>query len=93
MNASTFDRCAWKRELWGVEFRGVDRKKMLLGSLWHSVRPTPYYDEPAHALLFMTRSAARAWCRNQMNISKGRTDYYGQWKFRAIKVVETVRPA
>ena len=91
--ASLTERCAWKRELWGVELRGADRTKILIGSLWHAVQPTPYHDEPPHALLFRTRSVARAWCRDQMNKNKGRTDCCGQWRFRAIKVIETVRPA
>lgn len=83
---------SWNRLLWGVEFSGPGRDKpMLLGSLWHGVKPTPYHDEPTHALLFRTRSVARAWCRCQMNVYRGRTDCCARWRFKPVRVRETVR--
>lgn len=83
----------WKRELWGVQFKGYqeDSEPMLLGSLWHSVKPTPYHDEPTHALLFRTRSVARSWCRDQQRKYDGRHDCCGKWLFKPVRIIETVR--
>lgn len=86
------DRTTWDRQLWGVIFRGVDRSDMLIGRLWHEQMPTPYDGEPTRPLLFATRQAARDWCTREMEKYKGRSDCCADWRFRPVRVRETVRP-
>ena len=63
---------------------------MLIGSLWLS--PTSSYaGEPTRALLFCTRKAARAYCRMEHAKYAGRTDICTAWRFRPVRVRETVR--
>ena len=81
----------WNRHLWGVEFTGSDHHSMILGSLWRKEKAVPYPDEPTRALLFCTRSAARKWCHEQMEIYSGRSDCCADWKYRPIRVSEIVR--
>lgn len=72
-----------------------DDKPMLIGSQWHVIERNRdhYYGEPTRAMVFQSRSAARAWCRDQMRQYLGREDCCGLWRFRPVRVVETVRPA
>ncbi len=85
----------WRRKLWGVEFRGSikDDKPMLLGSLWHQLECNRdhYYGEPTRALVFSTREAARAWCRDQMRRYHGSNNVCAAWKFRPVRVLEKVQ--
>lgn len=86
----------WRKKLWGVEFKGSidDDKPMLLGSAWHALgRSVKYAGEPTRALLFETREDVRAWCREQRQKNAGRADCCGQWRFRPVKVIETVQLA
>ena len=78
--------------MWGVLFTGGDAKPLLLGSLWNEVcRKGPIYDgEPTRALVFQTRESARNWCHEQMDKYKDRNDLLAQWKFRPVRVIETV---
>lgn len=79
-----------------MEFKGSieDDKPMLLGSTWHELgRVVKYMGEPTRALLFQTREDARAWCRDKMRRYAGRSDCCGQWRFRPVRVIETVRKA
>jgi hypothetical protein len=85
----------WKKQLWGVEFKGSinDDDPMLLGRLWHEYASPGFRDEPTRALLFKTREAAREWCRRQLDKNKDRTDCCALWRFRPVRVIETVRKA
>ena len=82
----------WRRLLWGVEFSsGGTERPLLIGESWHSnVRPESYPGEPTRALLFTTRSAARAWCARKLATYAGQTDSRALWRFRPIRVRETV---
>ena len=83
----------WKRLLWGVAIFSsrADRKPILLGSLWNKEpNPTPYLGEPPHPLLFCTRSHAREWCRLTHAGYAGRNDCCADWRFRPVRVRETV---
>jgi len=83
----------WHEKLWGIEFRSsADGEKMLLGSIWHGTKIISYDGEPTRALVFCTRKAARAWCRNKMNAYKGQEGVCRKWRFRPIRVIETVTP-
>ena len=83
----------WDRKLWAVEFTGRNGAKMLIGSLWHGETMTrSYYDgEPARALLFQSRSAAREWCKAEEAKYDGRNDCCADWRFRPVRVRETVK--
>lgn len=83
---------AWTRLLWGVESCGrVGEKPFLIGSAWVIPRPmSQYKGEPTRALLFMTRQQARDWCRAQMASYAGRGDVCSLWRFKAVRVRESV---
>ena len=83
----------WVKNLWGVEFTGSmpGDTPTLLGQAWMNPRPKSQYDgEPTRAMLFCTRKQARAWCRVKMAEYAGRDDCCGKWKFRPVRVAETV---
>lgn len=82
---------SWNRLLWGVELSSPLSKPKLIGSLWHGQTPYPYPDEPTRALLFCTRKAAREWCRAEMAKCAWRCDYCSDWRFRPVRVRETVK--
>lgn len=91
-------RDKWRKVLWGVEFKGSidDDAPMLLWGLWHDTvrRGREFYDdEPTRALLFQTRRAARAWCKEEMKKYAGRNDCCALWRYRPVRVIETVRRA
>ncbi len=67
---------------------------MLLGSLWHEqvlFRGKFYAGEPARALLFQTRETARIWCQEEASKFLDRNDCCAKWRFRPVRVTETVR--
>ena len=78
--------------MWGVEMTGGRMEKpILLGLAWHDHTIQPRYaGEPVRALLFCTREQARAWCRAKMQQYAGRGDVCEGWKFRPVRVTETV---
>jgi hypothetical protein len=82
----------WNRVLWGVLF--TDKSEcFLLGVSWYGpVRPQ-YPGEPTRALLFTTRSAAQAWCREQQTKYASCRDELRQWRFHPVRVIEEVRHA
>lgn len=84
---------AWRKELWAVEFTESikDDSPMLLGRGWYAAEPIFYPGEPSRALLFTTRTEARKWCRSQLLKYAGRTDCCADWRFRPVRVVETVK--
>jgi len=84
----------WNRKLWGVEFTSNNGRKLLLGSLWYHefTHLRKYYDqEPTRALLFCTRKAAREWCKKEQAKYAHRTDCCADWRFRPVRVRETVK--
>lgn len=85
---------SWDRQLWGVEFSSsFDPERLLLGEGWHDWRrPPSYAGEPTGVLLFTTRRTARVWCESKAAEYAGRTDSCASWRFRPIRVRETVRP-
>lgn len=84
------------RLLWGVTFVGGSvhpegNAPTLLGDGWLTVLPQPHYDgEPTRTLVFLTRAQARAWCATQYAKYRGREDWCGRWRFRTVRVRETV---
>lgn len=85
----------WKRHLWGVEFFSVGdmpRDRLyIIGTSWHGSRPAEYTGEPTRPLLFTTQAAARAWCAAKRASYAERTDRCAAWRFRPIRVLETVQ--
>ena len=85
----------WRKTLWAIEFRGSMKNDppMMLGQMWHELgRFVKYAGEPTRALLFQTREDARAYCAQQRAKNKDRTDCCKEWRFRPVRVVETVKP-
>lgn len=86
----------WNRLLWGVQFTGSikDDAPMLIGDLWATdLGGTPHFGEPTRALLFCTRSQARAWCAETMRKwrdGQQRDDIVSRWMVRPVRVRETV---
>ncbi len=89
-------RLEWRRIRWGILLYGADRKPTMIGALWDGrvkERAEFYEGEPARALLFMTRLQARKWCAAERAKYKSRSDFVSLWRFRPVRVVETVRTA
>ncbi len=80
----------WNRLLWAIEFSSPRERPMLIGRTW-DYGPKHHADEPSRALLFTTRRAARGWCAREHAQYAGRTDYCADWRFRPVRVRETVR--
>ena len=72
----------WNRKLWGVEFRSKG-EPFLIGTVWHNLREELYPGEPMRPLLFLTRRAARDWCR--ANAAR-----YADGKLKSVRVFEKV---
>ena len=85
----------WDRTLWGVVLTSGLEDKTIISEAWHVERfkRSAYPSEPPRALLFMSRSAARAWCRDQNEEYRGRADSLAKWSFTPVKVRESVRIA
>lgn len=85
---------SWNNKLWGVEFL-TRVGPVLIGSLWESSikRADVYPGEPRRALLFCTREQARAWCakQNAKYADRNKQDVCHSWRFRPVRVRETVR--
>jgi hypothetical protein len=90
------NRLKRERLLWGAVFIGAsihaeDNAPILLSDGWLDTWPKPQYDgEPTRALVFMTRVQARAWCASQQAKYRKRSDCYAKWRFRPVRVRETV---
>lgn len=82
----------WNRKLWGVEYFSKGKSSHLISSTWGGQAGT-YPEEPTRALLFNTRRQARAWCKTRNQWSKSRKDRCATWRFRPVRVIETVRKA
>ena len=76
----------WNRELWGVTLYTDGEELSLLGTAWHHVRAGDYPGEVCRCLLFVTRKQALAWCVAEMAKRKS------CWRFRPVRVRETVKP-
>ena len=81
----------WRKLLWAVETYSPLSRPHLIGRLWHDSTPKPYDGEPTRALLFCTRKDARAYCRAEHDKYRGRQDCCADWRFRPVRVLETVR--
>ena len=81
----------WNRKQWGIETELDKGRAVLIGAGWHSARPAQYSGEPTRCLLFTTRAAARAWCKAKMATYAHREDSCAKWKFRPVRVIESVR--
>lgn len=83
---------SWDRFLWGVEFTGSIKadKPILIGSSWMGTIPEHYDGEPSRPILFCTREKAREWCRSKMDEYKDGADVCAEWRFRVVRVRETV---
>ena len=84
----------WDRLLWGVEFTNDHTltAPILIGTAWLDppLRPDDYPSESTRALLFRTREPARAWCDVRNERYSKRTDSCAGWRFRPVRVRETV---
>lgn len=87
----------WDRLLWGIQMQGSDARDrpMLLGEAWTDLeaRPGPGFGEPSRALLFTTRALARKFCNAQHAKYAGRDDCCAKWRFKPVRVRETVQVA
>jgi hypothetical protein len=88
----------WRIAQWGVALTtGRSRRPVLLGcgwlEDWADRYQRAYPGEPLRVLLFTRRAQARAWCRVQQAryASRPRGDICRAWRFRPVRVVETVR--
>jgi hypothetical protein len=81
----------WDRRLWAVRHSAPLTRPRLLGDAWDDGcwRGVERYEgEPRHCLLFRTRAAARKWCQNErMKVGPSCQD----WRFQAVRVIESVR--
>jgi hypothetical protein len=83
----------WDRTLWGIEFSSGREKVALIGGAWHDAMiDSRFKGEPTRALLFTTRAHARAWCIERMERYNLRPYACAKWRFRPVRVRETVRP-
>ena len=81
----------WDNLRWAVDFCGVNGRHMI-GSTWTGNEACAHDDEPARALLFCSRSKARAWVAGQNAELKARNDWWGRKNhYRVVRVRETVR--
>lgn len=85
----------WRRAFWGVMFVTRQDKPHLIGSLFDNDERTCTRrpSEPTRALLFCTRRQAREWCRarNAEYASRRPGDICRNWRFRVVRVIETVK--
>lgn len=85
----------WSRQLCGVTLRSWNGRAMLLGASWLDEyrKRGQYPGEPRAALLWCSRSHARAWVRNKMEWVRARPagDVCREWRFTVVRVTETVR--
>jgi hypothetical protein len=81
----------WNRKMWGVTMKSPLSPLSLLGRAWIRGEKPNYEGEPSRTLVFQTRRQAREYCRAENTWCKARTDCCHEWKFRAVRVRETVR--
>lgn len=84
----------WDRKLWGVWFSAPRTKGegLLISDLWANYRPVVRAEEPTRALLFINRKAAREWCKKELaKYANSDTKDWKDWKFKAVRVRETVK--
>lgn len=87
----------WDRKLWGVSFSGTLGESILIDETWDQYRAgeVGIPGEPIRALLFITRTAARDWCKAKMQRYKERNDRCEEtgctkWRFKPVRVRELV---
>ncbi len=77
----------WNRKLWAVECSAERCETVIIGKAWHIIKDGDYPGEPTKCLLFVTRKDARQWC---MEATKKHSKHSPHWRFRAVRVRETV---
>jgi len=82
---------SWDRKLWGVLFTSKDSSPTLIGNAWSDPFNSRYEGEPSRVLLFTTRRSAQEWCKEKRAQYKDRPDSCRYWKFRPVRVRETVK--
>ena len=82
----------WNRKLWGVQLTVSDKSTRLIGQSWDHIHVCRHDGEPPRAMLFETRRQARMWCKAKHAQYADRPvyDLCREWRFRAVRVVETV---
>lgn len=85
----------WQGVRWGVARDTVGSKEppSLLGEGWHDElwRKKPDFEgQMPRVLMFQTRAQARAWCRAQRAKYTERSTWCARWRFRPVKVSESV---
>ena len=71
------------RKLWGVVFK-KGAQPVIVFRLWIDEKADYIEGEAPRALLFVNRKTARDWCKSR-NVSSS------EWKFRPVRVRETVQ--
>ena len=82
---------SWNRKLWAVEMSTLGKDPMLISVDWNNAGASRYQYEPARCLLFQNRKAARVWCRSEEFTYHDRLDSCKDWRFRPVRVRETVK--
>ena len=88
-----------RRSCWGVLWTSAAMRKarnpgQLVGRVWDRRQYALPDTEPQRALLFMTRTQARAWCRDEMaKLHETGVPALQAIRLRPIRVVEEVRLA
>jgi hypothetical protein len=84
---------SWDRNLWGIEFigMGAGEAPFLIGGGWHPALKPRFVGEPSRPILFTSRRLAHAWCAEKM-AQYADSDICKHWRFRAVRVRETVCP-
>jgi hypothetical protein len=89
----TRTRDAAERERERAHLAAMEKREREAIAAWlDSARLVSYYQgEPTRALLFTTRTEARSFCDVQHAKYIGRTDCCARWRFRPVRVRETVK--
>jgi hypothetical protein len=67
-------------------------KPMIIGAAWSDLYIPAYVGEPGRPLLFRRRTQARAWCAMARERYADGPPDMRLWRFKEIKVSETVKP-
>lgn len=78
------------RLLWAAEFSSPFTDARLLFTAWNKTSLPQYEGEPSRVMLFNTRKEARAWCKAKNEMYGARQDLCRDWRFRPVRVRETV---
>ena len=87
MNPLQRERALWAVALRTSSCRSKLSKPILIGDTWHAVTAPKYAGEPIRCLLFRTRKLAKAWCL----MATRKHARHSHWRFRPVRVRETIR--